>query len=115
MRKMFFFQCGLVPLPPARVVSAVTKHQVYRGAKPGSLDNVWFGIKYTDGSATVEAPTPLMPTAEGRAALKAYVQTSTSKSDGSAKSRPPPRSIIPPSVSACTASCRELRRRWRSG
>ena len=23
--------------------------------------------------------------------------------------------IIPPSVSACTASCRELRRRWRSG
>ena len=115
MRKMFFFQCGLVPLPPARVVSAVIKHQVYRGAKPGSLDNVWFGIKYTDGSATVEAPTPLMPTAEGRAALKAYVQTSTSKGDGSAKSRPPPRSIIPPSVSACTASCRELRRRWRSG
>ena len=38
MRKMFFFQCGLVPLPPARVVSAVIKHQVYRGAKPGSLD-----------------------------------------------------------------------------
>ena len=23
--------------------------------------------------------------------------------------------IIPPSVRACTASCRELRRRWRSG
>ena len=43
---------GEAPLPIARVVAAVTKHQVYRGAKPGSLDNVWFGIKYTDGSAT---------------------------------------------------------------
>ena len=76
---------GESPPPPARVVSAVTKHKVYSGAKPGSLDNVWFGIKYTDGSATgrrgeVEAPTPLMATAEGRAALKAYVQTRKGRS-----------------------------------
>ena len=46
----------------------------YRGAVAGSLDHVWFGIKYTDGSATgrrgeVEAPAPLISTAEGRAAL----------------------------------------------
>ena len=67
------------------MVSAVTKHQVYRGAQPGSLDNVWFGIKYTDGTATgrrgeVEAPTPLIATAEGRAALKVYVRTKKGKS-----------------------------------
>ena len=52
----------------------VTKHHVYHGAQAGSLENVWFGIKYTDGSTTgkggaVEAPTPLLETAEGRAAL----------------------------------------------
>ena len=35
--------------------------------------------------------------------------------DRSAKNRPPSRSIVLPSVSAYTASCRELRRRWRSG
>ena len=51
------------PLPTGRVVATVTKHHVYRGAVAGSLDHVWFGIKYTDGSATgrrgeVEAPAP---------------------------------------------------------
>ena len=61
-------------------MAAVTKHQRYAGARPGCLDNVWFGIKYTDGSATgrrgeVEAPTVLIETAEGRAALLRYVAT----------------------------------------
>ena len=50
-------------------------HKPYHGAKPGSLENVWFGIKYTlDGSATgkrgeVEEPTVLINTAAGRAAV----------------------------------------------
>ena len=73
------------PLPVARVVAAVTKHQRYAGARPGCLDSVWFGIKYTDGSATgrrgeVEAPTILIRTAEGRAALLRYAATKKGKS-----------------------------------
>ena len=51
----------------------------------GSLDNVWFGIKYTDGTATgkrgeVEAPTILINTAEGQAAVLRYVRTKKGKS-----------------------------------
>ena len=37
---------GEEPLPAARVVATVTKHHVYHGARAGSLENVWFGIKY---------------------------------------------------------------------
>ena len=43
---------GEEPMPAARVVATVTKHRVYHGAQAGSLENVWFGIKYTDGSTT---------------------------------------------------------------
>ena len=76
---------GEEPLPAARVVATVTKHHVYHGARAGSLENVWFGIKYTDGSTTgkggaVEAPTPLLETAEGRAALLRYVKTKKGQS-----------------------------------
>ena len=76
---------GEEPLPAARVVATVTKHHVYHGARAGSLENVWFGIKYTDGSTTgkggaVEAPSSLLQTAEGRAALLRYVKTKKGQS-----------------------------------
>ena len=68
--------------------ATVIKHHVYHRARAGSLEidqNVWFGIKYTDGSTTgqggaVEAPTPLLETAEGRAALLRYVKTKKGQS-----------------------------------
>ena len=76
---------GEAPIPAGRVVASVTKHKPYHGAMAGSLDNVWFTIKYTDGSATgkrgeVEAPTILTRTAEGRAAVLRYVRTKKGKS-----------------------------------
>ena len=63
-------------------VTRIWKHHVYRGARAGSLYNVYVGIEWSDGSKTtggVEPSEPLADSESGRAALLAYVASSKGK------------------------------------
>ena len=59
-------------------VSKVLRHYVYRGARAGSLYNVYAKLLFEDGSCSmggVEPVEPLAKSESGREALRAYVKT----------------------------------------
>ena len=57
----------------AVVVSKVIGHHVFGGAKPGSLENVYVRVLYSDGSSSGRDYVPAAPL-EGSACLAAYIK-----------------------------------------